>query len=557
MVVWNSIAREPPMLKRWFQRRRRLSDAQLGREYKVDDVIEQRYEVQQVRRGYMGVVYIVYDRQRRRRVVLKTYQTKYLWDEDAIRRFNAEAELWIRLGSHPNIVCAYDIHTYMGRPHVVAEYVHGGTLRALVGRLQPQEVIDYGIQICRGMQHAVDRLNLVHRDLKPDNIMISFDGRARVTDFGLARVLRPWRTSFDADHAEQRNRVSLRAAISTSGVGGTLPYMAPELFEGADASVWSDIYAFGATLYEMFVGRLPFDAQRDDALIRLIRKAPPPDPRRLAPGTPPDAAAIVMRCLAKRPTERFQSFAELEAALQRVREALVGSPFVDESSFDNHDEAERWKERGIAHMNLEEYKEALRCFKRTVELDQDQPDGWNLIARCSLKLWLYHEALQAVEEGLRRAVSRTEFADLYGARGDIFAAMQKPIEALAAYDKALSYTPSAPALWRSKGMLLQHLGELASAQECFEKTIRLDPSDAIAHRRLGDLLCRRGRYKAAANSYAEALSIDPRSVEGWVRYGTCLLHLTRMEEAQHAFEKALQIDPDNRDALAGLQRVKK
>ena len=127
------------MLKRWFRRRRRLNDAQLGREYQVDDVIDQRYEVQQVRRGYMGVVYIAYDRQRRRRVVLKTYQTKYLWDEAAIRRFNAEAELWIRLGSHPNIVRAYEIHTYMGRPHVVAEYVHGGSLRALVGRLQPVE----------------------------------------------------------------------------------------------------------------------------------------------------------------------------------------------------------------------------------------------------------------------------------------------------------------------------------------------------------------------------------------------------------------------------------
>ncbi|MDW8145295.1 MAG: tetratricopeptide repeat protein [Roseiflexaceae bacterium] len=426
-----------------------------------------------------------------------------------------------------------------------------------MGRLQPQEAIDYGIQICRGMQHAVDRLNLVHRDLKPDNIMISFDGRARVTDFGLAKVLRPWQASFGVEHAEQRNRVSLRAAFSTSGLGGTLPYMAPELFDGAAASIWSDIYAFGVTLYEMLVGRLPFDAQRDDALIRLIRTAPPPDPRRPAPHVPPDAAEIVMRCLAKRPAERFQSFVELEAALQHVREALVGSPFVDESPFDNRDEAERWKERGLMHMNMGEYKEAIRCFRRAVELDQDQPDSWNLIARCSLKLWLYHEALQAVDEGLRRAVSRTEFAHLYGARGDIFATMQKPVEALAAYDTALSYTPSAPSLWRSKGVLLQRLGEIAQAQECLEKAIHLDSSDAVAHRHLGDLLCSRGRYKAAVNSYAKSLKLDPRSADGWVKYGSCLLRLARTEEAQHAFEKALQIDPENSDALAGLRQIKK
>jgi serine/threonine protein kinase/predicted negative regulator of RcsB-dependent stress response len=545
------------MLKRWFWRRRRLNDAQLGREYRVDDVIDQRYEVQQVRRGYMGVVYIAYDRQRRRRVVLKTYQTKYLWDEAAIRRFNAEAELWIRLGSHPNIVRAYEIHTYMGRPHVVAEYVHGGSLRALVGRLQPVEAIDYGIQICRGMQHAVEQLNMVHRDLKPDNIMVSFDGRARVTDFGLSKVLRPWQTLFDANQVEHQGRITLRASFSTSGLGGTLPYMAPELFDGAAASMWSDIYAFGVTLYELFVGRLPFDAQRDDALIRLIRKAPPPDPRNLAPNVPPDAAAIVLRCLAKRPGERFLSFAELEAALQRVREALVGAPFVCESSFDQRDEAEQWKERGLAHMNMGEYKEAIRCFKRAVELDQDQPDSWDLMARCLLKLWMYHEALQSVEEGLRRAVSRTEFGNLYGARGEIFTAMQKPLEALTAYDKALSYMPSMPALWRGKGALLQHVGDVQSAQECFEKAIALDPSDTIAHRQLGDLLASRGRWKAAVDSYAEALKLDPRSVEGWVKYGESLLRLGRREEARIAFEKALKLDPEHRGALAGLRQTGK
>src|SRR5512145_1653841 len=138
------------MLTRLFKKGKRSSQAvaQLGREFNVGDVVEQRFEVEQIRRGYMGIVYIAYDRQRRRRVVLKTFQNKFLWDEEAIARFSAEAELWVRLGSHPNIVCAYDLRTFLGKPHVIAEYVHGGPLRALVGHLQMQEAFDYAIQIC-------------------------------------------------------------------------------------------------------------------------------------------------------------------------------------------------------------------------------------------------------------------------------------------------------------------------------------------------------------------------------------------------------------------------
>ena len=185
------------MLRRLFNMRKKPARAatQLGREYAVGDVIEQRYDIESVRRGYMGVVYIAYDRQRKQRVVLKTFQNKYLWDNEAIARFGAEAELWMRLGSHPNIVRALDLRTFLGKPHVVAEYVHGGPLRALVGHLKLQEAIEYAVQICWGMQYAVDQAAVLHRDLKPDNILVTLDGQVKVTDFGLSRLLPPWQLS--------------------------------------------------------------------------------------------------------------------------------------------------------------------------------------------------------------------------------------------------------------------------------------------------------------------------------------------------------------------------
>src|ERR1700712_5054915 len=102
------------MLRRLFQRHSKVNKraTPLGREFNVGDVIEQRYEFEKTRRGYMGIVYIAYDRQRRQQVVLKTFQNKFLWDEEAIARFSDEAELWMRLGSHPNIVRAYDLRTF-------------------------------------------------------------------------------------------------------------------------------------------------------------------------------------------------------------------------------------------------------------------------------------------------------------------------------------------------------------------------------------------------------------------------------------------------------------
>jgi tetratricopeptide (TPR) repeat protein len=539
------------MLERFFRKRvggRRK--APLGREFAVGDVVEQRFDIEQVRRGYMGIVYLAYDRHRRQRVAIKTFQNKFLWDSAAISRFNAEAELWMRLGSHPNIVRALDLRTFVGKPHVVAEYVHGGPLRALVGHLSLQEALDYAIQICWGMRYANERYALLHGDLKPDNVLVGLDGRAKITDFGLARVLPRWQWSDEL--LSRRGPAPRRAGADV--LGGTLPYMAPELLEQSpNIGAWTDVYAFGVTLYELLTGRMPFDAARDESLIRLHLHAPPPDPRELKPQLPPELAAVVLTCLAKRPADRYQQFADLEADLQQARATLAGTPLVAESQ--GADEVQ-WRERGLAHLDLGEYREALSCFLEVVRLDPAAAGGWLHLARARLKLWQYDEALRALDEGLARAQSRNEYGQLYQVRGEVFASMLHPRAAVEMFDRGLSYTPNAPGLWREKGALLLRVGMAREAIACLETAVRYDKFDSLAWRLLGDAEMAQGRLRQAAHAYAEAVHLDPRAALAWAHYGRCQLRLGRVKEAGRSFEMALALDPELQEALEGVRQAR-
>ncbi len=540
------------MLERFFKKRStRTADDKLGREFAIGDLIEQRFEVENIRRGAMGVVYIVYDRRRRRHVVLKTFLNKYLFDDDAIARFNTEAEIWMRLGNHPNVVGAFDVLPLLGKPHVVAEYVHGGTLRALTGKMSPTEAIDYSIQICRGMQYAVDQAALMHRDLKPDNILVTLDGQAKVTDFGLSKVLPAWQWSEELrDPRSAPNR--MRTTLPNDVLSGTLPYMAPELFEGgSSAGVWTDIYAFGVLLYECLTGRLPFDSPRDESLIKLIRQGTARDPRTLRPNLAPVLAEIVLRCMARRVAERFERFSEVEAALQRARVVIAGAPFTVEWPEDDFEACERLIERGLAHMRLNEYSEALRCFSDGAELERGRAEVWAHLATTRLKLWQYHEALVAVDEGLRRAVSRSEFGLLYTARGAVHTALGQTEKAADAFETGLSYTPNDPNLWNERGLLFRRTGNLRAAEAAFERATKLAPHDTTARRNLADLYFDQERFKRAAALYDEIVQRDPRALTSWERLGATQLRLGHTDEALRAFLMALRIDPEHDEALQG------
>lgn len=255
--------------------------------------------------GGMAVVYCAHDEELSRTVAIKLL-ADHLADDDEFRaRFLREARVAARL-SHPNVVAVYDAGEDGGRPFIVMEVVEGETLAALLarrGHLRPDEVVALGTQAAAGLAHAHGH-GLVHRDVKPHNLLIGKDGVLKVADFGIAR----------AAAATQR-------LTQVGTILGTAAYLAPEQAIGEDVAATADVYSLGAVLYECLTGQTPFQA---DTLIQLVtaqQQAAIVPVAELVPDVPAVLEEAVMRCLARNPAYRPASAGEVARLLAGVSEA--------------------------------------------------------------------------------------------------------------------------------------------------------------------------------------------------------------------------------------------
>src|SRR5215475_2310697 len=270
--------------------------------------------------GGMGVVYRAYDEVLHRDVAVKVVRKGLDVNSPSSKSLLQEARASSSL-SHPNICTIHEVGETEGELYIVMESLQGKTLHEMAGEigLPPESVLRYGSQIASALARAHDR-GIIHRDLKAANIVITSDGLAKVLDFGLAK--RSLGAFFEGPTK------SLASMENVSSVSGTLPYMAPELLRGEDGDYRCDLWALGVVLYEAACGRLPFQGGTAFEISSAIMREMP---SALGPPVPPALWAIIQRCLAKEPTQRYQRASEIQSALEAVQSAAIvsGTPSSD------------------------------------------------------------------------------------------------------------------------------------------------------------------------------------------------------------------------------------
>ncbi|NLZ69991.1 MAG: Stk1 family PASTA domain-containing Ser/Thr kinase [Clostridiaceae bacterium] len=261
--------------------------------------------------GGMAQVYLADDLETGVQVAVKALKSEFLDDEEFVHRFDTEARAAASL-AHPNIVKVYGVGEEEDVRYMVQQYISGTTLKDLIdkyGHLDWHVAVPIAIQVTRALEHA-HRNGIIHRDIKPQNIMVTSDYRALVTDFGIARA-----------------STSSTITISNGNALGSVHYFSPEQARGGIVSEKSDIYSLGILLYEMLTGRLPFDGDTTVAVAIMHLQEMPLPPDRYVPTIPPGLAAIVMKCIRKQPDRRYPNATLLAEELQaflRYPEGMYG-----------------------------------------------------------------------------------------------------------------------------------------------------------------------------------------------------------------------------------------
>ena len=276
---------------------------------------------EQIGAGGMGEVYRASDDRLGREVALKVLKPALANDPDRLRRFEQEARAAAAL-NHPNIVAVFDIGIHDGAPYIVSELLQGKTLRQrmLDGPIPVRQANEYAVQIAQGLVAAHEK-HIVHRDLKPENLFVTHDNRVKILDFGIAKLAAP-------KLADEQELVSMTTQTKVGAVLGTAGYMSPEQLRAKPVDLRSDIFSFGAILYEVLTGKRAFSGDTEVDTMMAVLKEDPPEMTMSRQGIPTAFEQIVRHCLEKQPEDRFQTARDLSFALGTISNASTSKQML-------------------------------------------------------------------------------------------------------------------------------------------------------------------------------------------------------------------------------------
>jgi tetratricopeptide (TPR) repeat protein len=568
--------------------------------WQTGDRIRNRWEIHHILRGGIGITYVVYDHELHEALAVKTLPDEVLARQAAIGdRFKQEARSWLNLTAHQNVAQARLVEIIEGKPFLFLEYISGGDLSGWIGTPRLTEnlsqVLRFAIQFCDGITHLLSAGLKAHRDIKPQNCLITLDRTLKVTDFGLVKAFD------DASPTEQESESTGKKEKSLGGLLGKLPgrrkkesdaaesaavkrlsqapiiavgtpqYMAPEQFNDAKTTdARADIYSFGVVLFQMATGKLPFVGDTWQQFERLHKTEPVPPLGSQSAALKP----VVETCLAKDPARRFANFGAVRQALADIYGKLTGEPAPDPitgaeldawqllnkgaglSQLGRHQEAiscydraleldpgleSAWTAKGVALGELKRLKEALTCYDRTLELNPDSADALS-------NKGVILRALKRIEEATAcydRALELNPYhADAQFNRAAALRALKQTEEAIACYDRALQLNPRHAKAWSHKGALLMQSGQIEESVACYDRATQLNPRDIEAWTNRGAALAELGKFDEEIVCYDRILQINPNHERAWTNKGAALLALARLQEALDCFDRALEINPN-------------
>ena len=509
------------------------------------------YEIFDIKRGGMGIVYLVRHPELPIPLAVKTFHDEYLMDFRSVERFHQEARTWIRLGQHPHIVEAIFIKTIDNKPHIFMECIEGSTLKEAIdsGPMDLGEIFTVALQFCAGMNYAHTKLGIVHRDIKPANVMVTEERHVKITDFGLVKV------GIDSITSGQNGRPeddSHDASLTATGQGmGTPEYMAPEQWAGADTvDTRADIYSFGALLYELLSGKPPYQLDEGEPLFVLHARQlaePPPDLDGFGRAVPVALKHLVLKCLEVEPDRRFASFAELEARLKRLHLSLFDAPWIPpENPFPRRiSRVAELVMEGMSLASLEDHEAAIKACNKALAIEPKHKEALRFKGRSCRSLGNHSAAMQCFKQ--LEVLNPNDF-EIEDEIAFCLNEMKQHEAALRHANLSIDLESNNFSSWNNKAIALFNLGLFEEAVAAFGKAIGLDPNNAEAWNNRGFLLGRLGKVEEPISCFRRAIELNPRYLQPYFNWGELLVMTAHVEEALSVIEKALAVDPNDPNA---------